>query len=83
MYKKIDALAQQVEVKDTELSQEKEATRALSKKVQELQATSSGFETLAAQGKAILDKLGLQNTKADEWHQRSSQEFRDRYGYCG
>ncbi len=78
VYTKIDALTQEVEAKDAQLNQEKESARVLSKRVQDLQATSSGFEALAAQSEEILNKLGLQNTKADEWHQKSSQEFRDR-----
>lgn len=78
MYGKIDALTQQVEAKDAELGREKESVRALSKKLQDLQATSSGFEALAAQGKEILHKLGEQHATENERHQKSAEEFREK-----
>ncbi len=78
MYDKIAALTQQAEEKEIELRQERESVRALSKQLQELQDTSSGFEALAAQGKAILDKIGEQQTKADEQHRKSTEELQNR-----
>ncbi|KAK4043138.1 hypothetical protein C8A01DRAFT_13306 [Parachaetomium inaequale] len=74
----IDNLTQHVEEKEAELSREREAVRSLSTKLQDLQATSSGFEALAVQGKEILQKLGEQQTKAEEHHQKSAEEFRVR-----
>ena len=78
MYGRIDALAQQVEEKEAELSRERESVRSLSEKLQDLQATSSGFEALAVQGKEILQKIGEQQTKAEELHQKSAEELRDK-----
>ncbi len=78
MYDKIAALTQQAEEKEIELRQERESVRALSKQLQELQDTSSGFEALAAQGKAILDKIGEQQAKADEQHRKSTEELQNR-----
>jgi predicted nucleic acid-binding Zn-ribbon protein len=78
VYGKIDALTQQVQEKETELSRERENVRALSEQLQNLQATSSGFETLAIQGKEILQKLEEQQVKADEDCQKAAEEYRDR-----
>ncbi|KAK4150878.1 hypothetical protein C8A00DRAFT_45804 [Chaetomidium leptoderma] len=69
---------EQVEEKEADLSRERESVRALSKRLQDLQATSSGFEALAAQGKEILQKIGEQQIKAEEQHQKSAEGFRDR-----
>jgi uncharacterized protein YoxC len=78
VYGKIDVLTHQVEEKEAELNREREAVRSLSTKLQDLQATSSGFEALAVQGKEILQKLGEQQTKAEEHHQKSARDFQDR-----
>ena len=78
MYGKIATLTQQVEEKESELRQERESVRALSKQLQELQDTSSGFEALAAQGKVILDKLGEQQAKPDEQHRKSAEELQNK-----
>ncbi|SPQ23200.1 d42d6844-add0-49bf-a980-3505cee3d2a5 [Thermothielavioides terrestris] len=78
LYKRMDALTQQLEEKEAELSRERESTRVLSEKVQRLQATSTGFEALAAQGKEILDQLGEQAKKTDEQRQKFADELRDR-----
>jgi predicted nucleic acid-binding Zn-ribbon protein len=78
VYGKIDALTQQVQEKETELSRERENVRALSEQLQNLQATSSGFETLAIQGKEILQKLEEQQVKENEERQKAAKEYRDR-----
>lgn len=78
VYDKINVLAQQVEEKDAELRRERESVRGLSEKLQELQHTSTGFETLASQGREILDRLGEQATKADEQRQKSVEGFLNR-----
>jgi paraquat-inducible protein B len=78
VYGKIDALTQQVQEKETELSRERENVRALSEQLENLQATSSGFEALATQGKEILQKLEKQQVKANEERQKTAEEFRDR-----
>jgi hypothetical protein len=50
----------------------------LSEKLQRLQATSTGFEALAAQGKEILNRLGEQAKKTEEQRQKLADELRDR-----
>ncbi|KAK4128501.1 hypothetical protein N657DRAFT_561713 [Parathielavia appendiculata] len=74
----INALTQQVDEKEAELSREREAVRVLSEQLKQLKASSSGFETLGIQGKEILQRLEEQQVKADEERQKSAQEFRDR-----
>lgn len=78
MYGKINTLTQQLEARDAELDQEKASVRALSEKLQDLQTTSAGFEGLAVQNKEIMDKLEEQHKAADDRHQRTGQELRDR-----
>ncbi|KAL2134431.1 hypothetical protein VTI74DRAFT_203 [Chaetomium olivicolor] len=78
LYGKIDVLTKEAEEKETELNRERESVRVLSEKLQALQATSSGFEALAAQGKEILDKFEVQRAKTEEQHHNFAQELRDR-----
>jgi hypothetical protein len=78
VYGRIDILTKQVEEKEVELSRERESVCSLSEKLQDLQATSSGFEALAVQGKEILQKVGEQQTRAEEQHQRSAEELRNK-----
>lgn len=78
MYRKIDALTQQLEKKGYELQREREATEALTKKVQDLQATSAGFEALAAQSNEILHMLKQRDVQADGQHRYSAEEIRDK-----
>lgn len=78
MYGRVDTLTRQIEEKEAELSREQESVCALSEKLRDLQATSSGFETLAVQGKEILQKIGEQQTRAEEQHQKSAEELRDK-----
>lgn len=78
VYGRIKTLTQQVEEKETELMEERESVRALSKQLRELQATSAGFEALAAQGKQILATIGEQQSKAEEHRQKSAEEVRHR-----
>ncbi|AEO64055.1 uncharacterized protein THITE_2037083 [Thermothielavioides terrestris NRRL 8126] len=77
-WEQMDALTQQLEEKEVELSRERESTRVLSEKLQRLQATSTGFEALAAQGKEILNRLGEQAKKTEEQRQKLADELRDR-----
>ncbi|KAG7286096.1 hypothetical protein NEMBOFW57_008399 [Staphylotrichum longicolle] len=78
LYGRIETLTQQVEEKETELMEERESVRTLSKRVRELQATSAGFEALAAQGKQILATIGEQQSKAEEHRQKLAEDFRHR-----
>jgi hypothetical protein len=50
----------------------------LFEKLQDLRATSSGFEAVAVQGKEVLQKIGEQQTRAEEQHQKSAEELRDK-----
>jgi hypothetical protein len=78
VYGKIDVLTKQVEEKEAELSRERECVRSLFEQLQDLRATSSGFEAVAVQGKEILQKIGEQQTRAEEQHQKSAEELRDK-----
>ncbi|EAQ85174.1 hypothetical protein CHGG_09188 [Chaetomium globosum CBS 148.51] len=74
----INSLKQQIEEKEAELGQERESVRSLSERLQDLRATSSGFEELALQGKEILRELGEQHAKAEEHRNKSAEELQKR-----
>lgn len=78
MYEQINALTQKLEEKEAQLALERESVRSLSEKLHDLQATSSGFEGLAVQGKEILRKLGEQYAKAEEHRDKSAEELQER-----
>ena len=81
VYKQINSLKQQVEEKEAELDQERESIRSLSERLHDLQATSSGFEGLAVQGKEILRQLGEQHAKAEEHRNKSAEEWNERFSF--
>lgn len=78
VYEQINSLKQQIEEKEAELGQERESVRSLSERLQDLRATSSGFEELALQGKEILRELGEQHAKAEEHRNKSAEELQKR-----
>lgn len=78
MYRRIEVLTQEVDGKQAELHREREAVDALTRKIQELQAVSGGFESLAAQGNEILCTLKEKNAQEDEQHRKFTEDFRDK-----
>lgn len=78
VYGKIEALTHQVEEKEADLNRERRSVKVLSEKLQDLQATSSGFEALAAQGKEILGKFEEQRTREEAQHKQCAEELQKR-----
>ncbi|KAK3995788.1 hypothetical protein QBC44DRAFT_378209 [Cladorrhinum sp. PSN332] len=72
--RQIETLTQQVQEKDTKLSQQNETIRDLSAKVHDLETSSNGYETLAAQNQEILQRIRDQGFQTHNQSEECAKE---------
>ncbi len=78
MQEEIEHLRRESQEKDLQLAQEKQHAQTLSEKLDGVPAVASGFEQMAAQSQAILQKLEEQGTRSDEDSKQQREESKER-----